>query len=152
MTPKDFDKWNIKKKETDHIDDIVLFYEREVWWCIVGTNIGVEIDGKHELFLRPVVVIRKFNKYMALIIPTTTQEKENKYYFNVFGEDGKTYNTCLSQIKSVSSKRLFRKIGTIKEEDYNILLDKVVLMVKGKLENNETPLARGSSEAEAHNQ
>jgi mRNA-degrading endonuclease toxin of MazEF toxin-antitoxin module len=53
--------------------------------------------------------------------------------FNVFGEDGKTYNTCLSQIKSISSKRLFRKIGTIKEEDYNTLLDKIALMVKGKL-------------------
>ena len=106
---KDFNKWNEKKKETDQTDDIVLFYEREVWWCIVGTNIGVEIDGKHELFLRPVVIARKFNKYMALIVPTTTQDKKNKYYLNVLGEDGKNYNTCLSQLRSISSKRLFRK-------------------------------------------
>jgi mRNA interferase MazF len=130
---KDFDRWNIKKKETQEINEPVLFYEREVWWCIVGTNIGVEIDGKHELFLRPVVVVRKFNKYMTLVVPTTTQDKDNKYYFNVFGEDDKMYNTCLSQVKSISSKRLFRKIGMIKEYDYEILVDKVALMVRGQL-------------------
>ena len=107
-----------------------MFYEREVWWCVVGTNIGVEIDGKHELFLRPVIVIRKFNKNMALIIPTTAQEKGNKYYSEVSGEDGKKYLSCLSQIKSISTKRLFRKIGTIKEIDYLALLEKVSQMVK----------------------
>ncbi len=130
---KDFDLWNNKKKETQQIDDIVLFYEREVWWCIIGTNIGVEIDGKHELFLRPVIIVRKFNKYMALVVPTTTQDRDNKYYFNVNGEDDKTYNSCLSQIKSVSSKRLFRKIGTIKEGDYQALLEKIAYMVRGIL-------------------
>ncbi|MFA7252464.1 MAG: type II toxin-antitoxin system PemK/MazF family toxin [Candidatus Paceibacterota bacterium] len=130
---KDFDLWNIKKKETQRIDDIVLFYEREVWWCIIGTNIGVEIDGKHELFLRPVVVVRKFNKYMTLVIPTTTQDRDNKYYFAVTGEDNKVYNTCLSQIKSISSKRLFRKIGTIKYGDYQALLEKTAYMVRGIL-------------------
>jgi mRNA interferase MazF len=130
---KDFDGWNIKKKETHEITEPVLFYEREVWWCIVGTNIGVEIDGKHELFLRPVVVVRKFNKYMTLVVPTTTQDKDNKYYHIVFGEDDKIYNTCLSQVKSISSKRLFRKIGMIKVSDYGPLVDKVALMVKGLL-------------------
>lgn len=130
---KDFDRWNIKKKTTQEINEPVLFYEREVWWCIVGTNIGVEIDGKYELFLRPVVVVRKFNKHMTLVAPTTTQNKDNKYYFNVLGEDDKTYNTCVSQIKSISSKRLFRKIGMVKESDYKILIDKIALMVRGLL-------------------
>ena len=130
---KDFDSWNTQKKQTDKEEKRVIFYEREVWWCIVGTNVGVEIDGKHELFLRPVVVIRKFNKDMLLIAPTTAQDKNNKYYLVVSGEDGKTYNSCLSQIRTISSKRLFRKIGTIKESDYSVLLDKVSDMVKGFL-------------------
>ena len=130
---KDFDGWNTQKKKTHQEENPVLFYEREVWWCIVGTNIGVEIDGKHELFLRPAVVIRKFNKHMALVVPTTAQDKNNKYYFLVSGEDGKKYNACLSQIKTISSKRLFRKIGTINEKDYRTLLDKVSNMVKGTL-------------------
>lgn len=130
---KDFDGWNIRKKQTHLKGEPVLFYEREVWWGIMGTNIGVEIDGKHELFLRPVVVIRKFNKHMALIVPTTAQDKENKYYLIVSGDDGKKYNACLSQIKSISSKRLFRKIGTISEMDYQYLIEKVSMMVSGTL-------------------
>lgn len=130
---KDFDKWNDKKKETHKLENKKIFYEREVWWCIFGTNVGAEIDGKHELFLRPAIIVRKFNKDMAVVVPTTAQVKSNKYYFSVSGVDEKTYNTCLSQIKNISSKRLFRKIGTIKEEDYLILLDKLSNMIKGTL-------------------
>ena len=130
---KDFDKWNSKKKQTDQKEKFKVFYEREVWWYIAGVNIGVEIDGKHELFLRPGIVIRKFNKDMALIVPTTNQDKDNKYYLLVSGEDGKKYNSCISQVKSISSKRLFRKIGTISEADYTNLLEKVSNMVKGIL-------------------
>lgn len=133
IVEKDFDAWNIKKKETQALDDPVLFCEREVWWCIVGTNIGVEIDGKHELFLRPAIIVRKFNKYMTLVVPTTTQEKSTKYYLSVAGEDFKIYNACLSQIKALSSKRLFRKIGTITVEDYKILVEKSAQMVRGQL-------------------
>ncbi|MFA5888713.1 MAG: type II toxin-antitoxin system PemK/MazF family toxin [Candidatus Paceibacterota bacterium] len=130
---KDFNSWNEEKKQTDKKEEPIIFYEREVWWCITGVNVGVEIDGKHELFLRPAVVIRKFNKNMALVVPTTNQDKNNKYYFLVSGEDEKSYNTCLSQIRSISSKRLFRKIGTVNEKDYNLLSDKVSNMVKGVL-------------------
>jgi mRNA interferase MazF len=130
---KDFDIWNSKKKETHKTEKKKIFYEREVWWCIFGTNIGTEIDGKHEFFLRPAVIVRKFNKDMAIVVPTTAQDKNNKYYFLVSGVDGKIYNTCLSQIRNVSSKRLFRKIGTIKETDYLVLLEKISNMIKGSL-------------------
>lgn len=130
---KDFDEWNIEKKLTERSNRLIIFYEREVWWCIAGLNIGVEIDGKHEFFLRPCVIIRKFNKDMALIVPTTTQDKTNKYYYQIAGTESKTYNACLSQIRTISSKRLFRKIDTINSTDYQILLSKISDMVKGCL-------------------
>lgn len=130
---KDFDAWNIKKKETNFINSKTMFYEREVWWSKLGLNIGVEIDGRHELFLRPVIIIRKFNKDMALVIPITTQDKLNKYYFNVSGVEEKVYKACLSQVRTISSKRLLRKIDTIHEHDYYNLLDKICNMVKGIL-------------------
>ena len=129
---KDFDNWNINKKRVHKEEKKVMFYEREVWWC-AGINIGVEIDGKHELFSRPAIIVRKFNKEMSLIVPTTAQNKNNKYYFSVSGDDGKTYNACLSQIRVISSKRLLRKIGTINRVDYEGLLDKITQMVKGLL-------------------
>ena len=127
---KDFNAWNNKKIETEIEKRNVIFYEREVWWCITGINLGVEIDGKHELFLRPSIVVRKFNKDMALVIPTTTQDKNNKYYLRVTGEDMKTYNACLSQIRTISTKRLIRKIGTITNEDYVNLTERLSIMVK----------------------
>lgn len=131
---KDFDLWNVQKKNVDVYARNIIFYEREVWWVKLGVNIGSEINGRHELFLRPVIVIRKFNKDMAIVVPTTTQDKINKYYFDVFGVTDKNYKACLSQVKTISSKRLFRKIDTIKKNDYSELLNKVCQTIKGTLE------------------
>lgn len=140
---KEFDKWNEIKKKTDAETPWLVYYEREVWWMLAGVNIGVEIDGKHELFSRPVIIIRKFNKDMAIIVPTTAQDtKNNKYYLIVEGEDNKQYNVCLSQIRAISSKRLFRKIGTIDKESYESVLDKLSDMIKGTLKNNDPALRR----------
>lgn len=140
---KDFDGWNEKKKKTHAGTVWLAFYEREVWWIYAGVNIGVEIDGKHELFSRPVIVIRKFNKDMALIAPTTAQDKKrNKYYFAATGDDNKQYIVCLSQIRAISSKRFFRKIGTIDKVSYDNLLEKLANMIKGTLKNNDPALRR----------
>jgi len=141
---KDFDKWNERKKQTHAETAQLSFYEREVWWIYAGINIGVEIDGKHELFLRPVVVVRKFNKDMALIVPTTAQDKKgNKYYFTVSEDDaGKQYTVCLSQIRAISSKRFFRKVGTIDKKSYESLLEELSKMIKGAFKNNDPALRR----------
>jgi mRNA interferase MazF len=147
---KDFDSWNSQKKKVHLTEGNVLFYEREVWWVKLGINVGSEIDGRHELFLRPVIIIRKFNKDMAIVLPTTTQDKTNKYYFDVLGVEGKIYKACLSQIKTISSKRLFRKIDTINKNDYSKLLNKICQTIKGTLETTKPPFG-GISEAEAHN-
>jgi len=130
---KNFDTWNIEKKLTENTNRHINFYEREVWWYIAGLNIGVEIDGKHEYFLRPCIIARKFNKDMSLVVPTTTQDKDNKYYHRVSGTENKSYNSCISQIRTISSKRLFRKIDTINTKDYQLLLNKIADMVKGSL-------------------
>jgi mRNA interferase MazF len=130
---KDFDSWNRQKKNVHFVENAKMFYEREVWWAKLGTNIGVEIDGRHELFLRPVIVIRKFNKDMAIVLPTTTQYKTNKYYCAVSGAKEKKYQACLSQIKTISSKRLLRKIDTIQISQYQYLLDKISKMIQGSL-------------------
>lgn len=130
---KDFDDWNTQKKKVHSLESTLLFYEREVWWSKLGVNIGVEIDGKHEQFIRPVIIIRKFNKDMVLVIPTTTQDKANKYYFDVSGNREKVYKACLSQIKTISSKRLLRKIDTIHKSDYVFLLNKISNLIQGNL-------------------
>ncbi len=60
---KEFDLWNSKKKlfNGKPLSKHFYFHEREVWWCGIGINIGVEIDGKNSDFERPVLVVKKFN-------------------------------------------------------------------------------------------
>lgn len=86
---KDFDTWNKRKKKL-HIRaiDTLYFHERDVWWCSIGVNIGFEQDGKGETVQRPVVVLRKFNKHVLLVLPLTTKVKKHRYYFPLTCPDG----------------------------------------------------------------
>ncbi len=58
---KDFEKWHKVKSRTQERCSPPSFEEREIWWCSIGANVGVEEDGKSTLFSRPVLIIRKFN-------------------------------------------------------------------------------------------
>jgi len=120
---KDFDKWNSEKKIVDQkvINKDLFFYPREIWWCSTGLNIGVEANGKHENFERPMLIIKKFNSEMIWSVPLTTQGKDNKYYYKLKHESVKSW-VVVSQIKTVSTKRLLRKIGSVSEGDFQNIL------------------------------
>ncbi|MFA5936302.1 MAG: type II toxin-antitoxin system PemK/MazF family toxin [Candidatus Paceibacterota bacterium] len=123
---KDFNKWNeIKKVVNDKkIKRNLFFNEREVWWCSLGLNIGVESDGKNNNFERPILIVRKFNSDMLWVVPLTSKEKIGNHYYKIKHEEGFSW-ICLSQIKTVSTKRLLRKIGMISESDFQIVLEKI---------------------------
>jgi mRNA interferase MazF len=123
MSLKEFDAWNEIKKSTHakEIIDSLYFHEREIWWCSLGVNIGVETDGKHENFERPMLVIKKFNGQMFWAIPLTTQEKIGKYYFPIKQEDKISF-AGITQIRTLSSKRLIRKMGMVSEVDFVSLI------------------------------
>lgn len=114
---KDFDKWNILKKNIDNKEINLYFKEREVWFCYFGCNVGFEQDGKGDNFLRPVLVLKKFNKRIFLCIPLTTKIKNMKYYYK-FILNNKDNCVIISQIKLMDSKRLFTKIGKISDIDF----------------------------------
>jgi mRNA interferase MazF len=48
-----------------------LFREREIWWCSVGENVGMEISGKGAFFRRPVLVLRKLDAFTFIGAPLT---------------------------------------------------------------------------------
>ncbi len=98
-------------------DNTVFFQEREIWWVSLGINIGSEQNGKHGNFERPVLVLKKFNKYTLWIIPITSKHKSQKYYFNLF-LDGILYCFNLSQLRLISSKRLLRKMAVLPEDKF----------------------------------
>lgn len=121
---KDFDNWNTLKKNLSIKKSSVFFHEREIWFCSLGKNIGYGEDGKNELFERPVLIIRKFNNDIFLAIPLTSSKKEGNYYHQ-YELSGKTYASILSQIRLLDRRRLSRKIGMIKEDDFNMIIKKI---------------------------
>jgi mRNA interferase MazF len=144
---KNFDKWNEEKKIVDakNINVELFFYAREIWWCSVGLNVGVEADGKHENFERPMLIIKKFNADMVWALPLTTQGRADKYHYKLNHTEIKSF-VVLSQLKTISTKRLLRKVGSISESDFREVIIKLQKFLK-----IENPLAGAFSEAEATN-
>src|SRR3712207_4346041 len=52
----------------------------QIWWCSLGANVGIEQDGKGPQYVRPVVVLTKFNEHACLVVPLTGRERQGRYY------------------------------------------------------------------------
>ena len=129
---KDFDIWNIEKKNIENIkNDTLPFHEREIWWCSFGLNIGDEQDGKNELFERPGLVIKKFNNKVAWVLPMSTKEKNGIYYYSILHE-GKVFTVILSQLRLVSVKRFHRFIRKITPSQFEEIQDRLIGLIGKK--------------------
>lgn len=94
-----------------------LFKEAEVWWCYIGENIGIEVNGKGNQFTRPVVIFKKYDKYSFLGLPLSTKLKVGTWYAPVrFGE--KDQIVVLSQGRVFDYRRLKEKVGELEEEEF----------------------------------
>ena len=128
-TVQKFLSWTSLKIEKEMQDDPEFyFHEREIWWASLGANIGFEQDGKNSNFERPVLVLKKFNRFVFWMVPLTSTIKDNQYYFKTEYE-GNEYSIILSQVRLISSKRLLRKVRTLPEEEF----DEVKERIKGFL-------------------
>ncbi|MFA4831449.1 MAG: type II toxin-antitoxin system PemK/MazF family toxin [Patescibacteria group bacterium] len=104
---KPFDKWNTLKKRIHARQNIPIFHEREIWWCALGVNVGYEQDGKNDLFERPILVLKKFNKDVLLILPLTRSKHQTVFKYDLGHNDSAV---ILSQVRLISSRRLLRKM------------------------------------------
>lgn len=114
---KQFGQW-LKLKERLHERDQrpPLVSEGDIWWASVGENVGSEINGKSELFSRPVIVYRKLSHGFYFVIPTTTQAKTGSWYVP-FRQKGRENAACLHQARAIDYRRLSSKLGTLDDED-----------------------------------
>ena len=119
----DLEIWHNLKSYLNENKKNKFFHEREIWFLHCGKNIGYEQDGKGKFFLRPALIFKKFNLKIFLGLPTTTKTKFGKFFFKINCEKFST-NIILSQIKLFSSKRLYKKIGKINEENYKKIIYK----------------------------
>lgn len=117
---KQFTKWNNLKENLHSSKKENFFKERDVFWASIGVNIGYEQDGKGEIFSRPILILKKYNKNIFLGIPLSTQLKQGSFFFE-FELNSKKSNALLVQARIFDAKRLENKIGKINEEDFNNL-------------------------------
>lgn len=127
---KDFQKWHIKKSSVNEVVKRPFFHEREIWFCYLGMNVGFEQDGQGEDFLRPIVIIRKFNNEIFWGVPLTKSNKQRRkkaevYYYSFSFVPQIISVAILSQIRLIDSKRLSRHIGNMAEDDFHELKTKL---------------------------
>jgi len=114
---KDFDSWNKLKKKIN-IRDPIYVSEREIWFCSVGLNVGSEQSGKHELFERPVLVIKEITLNTFIGVPLTSNKKKGSWYIEIKSTNS---SAIISQVKLFDTRRLARKIGVISIEEFKIV-------------------------------
>ncbi len=66
LNEKHFFEWMKIKEELHNIGKIPAIKEGEIWWAALGENVGVEINGKHKDYSRPVIVFRKLSRFLFL--------------------------------------------------------------------------------------
>lgn len=129
---EDFDKWNTIKKEAQKEKVLFGFKNRDIFYIKMGQNVGFEQNGKGNNFVRPIVVLKKFNPDMFFGIPLSTQIKEGRfyYYFEFRKKDIMIKNiVLLSQMKLFSSNRLLNKIGVMNKNDFKNMKEKFIKLI-----------------------
>ena len=117
---KEFDRWNKKKKGLNEKESLIEFEEGRIYWCHFGVNVGTEMDGKEETFIRPVLVMKKFNKQDWYGVPLTTMRKEkfeklkgrSKNFYYLLGQRNEDSVSLLKlgQVRLLNVKRIERKV------------------------------------------
>lgn len=123
---KNYAEWHTLKSKINDLDREVLFRPQEIWWCAIGTNIGVEVDGKNNFFERPVLIFRKLNNEMFWGLPLTTRMRQKMLSHIEITVHGKTQFVILSQLRVLSTKRLIRRLTKISDHQFAIINESFV--------------------------
>ncbi len=145
---KDFDKWSSQKQKLDRNGKHKKVRSGEVWWAQLGVNIGREQDGGRT-FERPVIILRRINYFLALVVPLTSQVKnpESDFYYQL--KDAKVSSVVLlPQIRTISTKRLRRDIERLSDMEFDNVLSRVVDF--HKLQKSPAVLTDGGSRLGFH--
>jgi mRNA-degrading endonuclease toxin of MazEF toxin-antitoxin module len=129
MIEKDYSLWHETKTKIQNEKNRPYFHDREIWFCSLGLNIGSEQDGKGEEYLRPVVVLKKFNNQVCLVVPLTKNHKKGIHYFSFSYIENLISTAIISQIRLVDSKRLEYKSGNMSENDFSLLKQKLTQLL-----------------------
>lgn len=117
---KHFAEWMNVKDDLHRTGRIPNVKDGDIWWCSVGENVGVEINGKSSLFSRPVLVLKKISRYGFLGVPLTSKEHSGSWYASFVFQD-KKQTAALAQVRTFSVSRLHNRIGTLTIADLSLV-------------------------------
>lgn len=122
----DFVKWAYLKEKIHFLKDENILYckERDIWWASLGINIGREEDGKNANFERPVLILRKVNRYTMIIVPFSGNIKNDLWRHKIIFNH-KPMSVLIFQIRLISNKRLIRKIGILDVAIFKQIKDRI---------------------------
>lgn len=129
---KDFDNWNESKKIIHEQSPNIGCSEGDIWWCSLGVNIGVEEDGKQDIFERPVLIVKKINARCSWVVPLSSSIQNNYYRHNL---SGAMTQVVLSQIRTIDNKRLQRRISVVTSDELSIIIEKLRAILFYKFQN-----------------
>ena len=112
MIKKFFEWIGLKERLHTHNYQPPFFKEGEVWWCYLGENVGIEINGKSDKFTRPVLIFKKYDKYSFLGLPLSTKNKIGSWYVPI-SFLGLIQVVILSQSRVLDYRRLDKKMGEL---------------------------------------
>ena len=117
-----FDTWNKLKKKINEKERVII-KTSSVWLCHFGENIGFEINGKRQKFIRPALVLIGLGINGGIVLPMTTTEKKSKFLI-VFNDKTKVN---ISQVRYFDSKRFERELFSLDSQKFerikNIFID-----------------------------
>lgn len=116
----DFDVWNMQKREIDVTGLKAGSYmqEGDVWLAAIGKNIGYEQNGSGPYFVRPALIVKKFNNQLVWVVPLSTKQKNFHFYFNFTDPNGMYASAILSQLKPISTKRMETRLYKMTTETF----------------------------------
>jgi mRNA-degrading endonuclease toxin of MazEF toxin-antitoxin module len=120
-----FDNWNEIKKSINSLQKNINIKEGNIYLVSIGKNIGNETYGKGDIFLRPVLVIKKLGHNYFIGIPLTSKEKNGSYFFKFFYKDKPSY-AMFNQIRTINSKRILKYHGKANKKDFENLKEEFI--------------------------
>jgi mRNA interferase MazF len=140
---KDFDGWNELAKKLENTNSPIyhkklkkyLFHPREIWFCSIGTNIGVEICGKNKEFERPVLVLKKSGRQFICLPLTSRKPSNNAFYIDISYMNPLTLEQVSSYVIITSPltcdvNRLQRKVRKISPQYYDAVMESLISHLK----------------------
>jgi mRNA interferase MazF len=119
---KKFDAWSDMKKKIEDTSVVRFAKKRDIWWCSFGVNVGTELCGKNDSHERAVLVLKAYNATTIKVLPLSTNSKLTDYTVPVPTGTGASLGV-LSQVKTISTKRLTRKIGKLEPALFKKILE-----------------------------